>query len=333
MTHSTWAESFAPNSTNCQMGRSLMAIFNWFSERREERAHQQQTREWIEENQRQIRLREELVSRFEREFRTASTPCQRASVTNRARSRDVAGWPVLFEFLPYDIRTWASKYEAEVLRAPQYIKQAKEFFSLVEEHGLDAIRFGPYRRMLQKLQEDLFDGDDPESLDEMHECAGRKIEFYSRIVEGEFPEDIENDFEYRVELKRRAESEPAEEPQSPSTDATVDQMVPPAPVYQREDLVQISPTAAVLQARKELENSVRTCVMRLPNVAADITMFNMIELLIERGAIDKRGHYQLHQLRLFANKVAHEPEMQITAEDAIRFQQDAQSIMVRLKQR
>lgn len=210
-------------------GDLFSPLFDWFEERR----HNRETREFLGRMEYNRLLHKELVAGFERDFGSASTPLERAVILRTAHRKDlVPEMYAPYQDLHPDIKTWAEKYEQSVGGARRFLEQANEFLFLIDELGIDAIDYGPHRHDLQQLQSDITDysedsvfhdfGDyfhDAESLDEVRQHLGPRMEFAQRILDGEFPEDILNDFEYRAVLQKRAraaqqkEVQEVEEPQ------------------------------------------------------------------------------------------------------------------------
>ena len=79
---------------------------------------------------------------------------------------------------------------------------------------------------------------------------------------------------------------------------------PPSAV---EQIAALSPIAAILETRRNLEDAVRGTVLALslPDCTPDMTMLAMIKALQQHQIIDSPTREQLHQLRLFGNDAAH----------------------------
>lgn len=127
----------------------------------------------------------------------------------------------------------------------------------------------------------------------------------------------------------QAEKEAAELPQ---TDAKA-QQPPPTPEEQDRfnQLVDVSPRAAVLELRRELEDAVRNAAFRLNLFGADrASMLSLTRGLRNTGKIDKHTSALLDDLRSIGNAAAHSSTEQFIKSDALRYRDLANQVIEQL---
>ncbi|MGC2409560.1 MAG: DUF4145 domain-containing protein [Methyloceanibacter sp.] len=109
---------------------------------------------------------------------------------------------------------------------------------------------------------------------------------------------------------------------------------PPSDRSTAEKLATLSPRAAILETRWNLEDAIRDAVfaLSLPDMPLDMTTFAMIRLLQERQIIDRHCADALHDLRKFGNDAAHNTDAtDLTTDAALQFQHAAEAIIGTLR--
>jgi hypothetical protein len=114
--------------------------------------------------------------------------------------------------------------------------------------------------------------------------------------------------------------------------------IPPTPEEKTrfERIAEVSPRAAVMETKLELESflskvvenlNLRTSSKRGPG---PLTMMESIRYLRSAGTIDQATSRLLDELRAFGNIAAHEIEAVIGSDDAIRYKRMADQVMTQL---
>ncbi|HEX3861271.1 MAG TPA: DUF4145 domain-containing protein [Stellaceae bacterium] len=103
----------------------------------------------------------------------------------------------------------------------------------------------------------------------------------------------------------------------------------PAPPSVIEEIAERSPSAAIVEMRRTLENAIRSKLMslNLPGIPRSTKMVDMIRILGEHQCVDDRTRDVLHRLRLFGNKTAHNDQPNLTIEAAIEYGESVERVV------
>jgi hypothetical protein len=119
--------------------------------------------------------------------------------------------------------------------------------------------------------------------------------------------------------------------------------LPPAPVEPEsqptpeekskfEQIAEISPRAAILEARTDVEEAVRTLARAAKLLTPKVQSFlGITRLLRSREVIDSNTSALLDDLRTIGNSAAHSANAEFTPDDARRFRTLANNIINRLR--
>jgi len=137
------------------------------------------------------------------------------------------------------------------------------------------------------------------------------------------------DFEVSFRLDK-AEQEAASLPPAPDVP---DAQPTPEEKSRFEQLADISPRAAILELRSELEEAVSQLVERHMTYAgkAPLTLLTGTRLLRANELIDAKTSALLDDLRVIGNQAAHSNNTVFTKQDAMRFRALADEIVPRLR--
>jgi hypothetical protein len=98
-----------------------------------------------------------------------------------------------------------------------------------------------------------------------------------------------------------------------------------------EQLAEISPEAAIVELRKEIEHAVKTFWSRHGSGTTPQSMLMAIRSLRSKGLIDARTSALLDDLRVIGNEAAHPGEdSRFTKEEAMRYRALADQVIARL---
>jgi hypothetical protein len=99
-----------------------------------------------------------------------------------------------------------------------------------------------------------------------------------------------------------------------------------------EQIVKLSPAAAILEVRREIEGFLHTAlsVQNLHNSSQPVTMLTATRLLRSKGLIDAHTSAILDDLRNIGNTAAHINGAEFSESDAIRFKKLADDVRSRL---
>jgi hypothetical protein len=120
--------------------------------------------------------------------------------------------------------------------------------------------------------------------------------------------------------------------------------LPPAPIVPEaqptpeeksryEQIAELSPRAAILELRNEIEDAVRTVVERHMEYAgkAPLTLLTATRLLRSHELIDSTTSALLDHLRAIGNNAAHSSSAEFSKDDAMRYRAIADEILPRLR--
>lgn len=137
-----------------------------------------------------------------------------------------------------------------------------------------------------------------------------------------------NDWEASFRLDK-AEAEAAALPPAPRQEPEA--LPTPEERSRFDELVKISPQAAIVEVRAELEAMLRSALVAQNVYVANkqVTMLAAIRALRSKGLIDDHTSAILDDLRAIGNAAAH-GERDLTANDAVRFKKLAEDVKTRL---
>lgn len=99
-----------------------------------------------------------------------------------------------------------------------------------------------------------------------------------------------------------------------------------------EQVAALSPRGAILEVRTEIEVAVRELAdaanLLTPRVQS---MLGLTRLLRSRGVIDKHTSALIDDLRVLGNNAAHNPDLDLSEEDALRYRQLATRVIAQLR--
>lgn len=127
----------------------------------------------------------------------------------------------------------------------------------------------------------------------------------------------------------QAEKEALALPKAPEEPETV-----PTPEEERKfrQIAEVSPRAAVLEARLGLEEVLRSVAQATGEQPPRTrSLLDLTRLLRSRGAIDEQTSALLDDLRVIGNTAAHDPDAAFSADDAIRFRVFANTAIDRMR--
>jgi Domain of unknown function (DUF4145) len=98
-----------------------------------------------------------------------------------------------------------------------------------------------------------------------------------------------------------------------------------------EQIADISPRAAILEKRREIEEAVSNLALRYGIVSEKTPMLRVVRILRNEGIIDPHVSGFLDDLRVIGNSAAHAgPDTAFTKDDALRFGSLADRVINRL---
>jgi Domain of unknown function (DUF4145) len=103
-------------------------------------------------------------------------------------------------------------------------------------------------------------------------------------------------------------------------------------VFRVRRIAELSPRAAILEVRSELEDALRAVIQsaKLPTPQA-MSMAPLTRLLRKEEIIDAQTSALLDDLRVIGNNAAHRPDTQFTKDDALRYRSLADQAISHMK--
>jgi len=110
----------------------------------------------------------------------------------------------------------------------------------------------------------------------------------------------------------------------------------PAPTPEEKDkfeqIAEISPRAAILEVRSDIEEAIRSLANSVRLLTPKVqSMLGLIRLLRSRNVIDAQTSALLDDLRVVGNNAAHQPDAPFTKDEAMRYRSLADQVIWRLR--